>query len=127
MTSIQNELSAQCKKVKDIKGSNLIPMLTFIKNAVDKEPGFQKMKPKSLSTVLGKLNNAMKGSSKINICTKEGADQLQGKIVPEVMMFVPELKVNYDQHCKDYLDYLTTANGKKFLSGISQRIKQMPK
>lgn len=123
--SIKKEMDAQCGKVKDIKAHKLIPMLNYIKESIDKEPGFKKMQPKSLSIVLGTMSKIMSKSKDINICTKEGAEKLQGKIIPEVMFHVPELKANYDQHCQDYYDYLGTEAGKKFLKGISQRISAM--
>ena len=125
MGGIKGQIDKQCAAKKDIKAPAMIPLLAFIKQSVDSEPGFKKMKPKSLSLVLGKMNNVLKDSGSINICSKEGAEALQGKIVPEVMFFVPELKSNYDQHCQEYLDYLNSPAGNKFLSGCSQKIKAM--
>ena len=125
MNAIKGQINARCATRKDIKAPAMIPLLSFIKQTVDSEPGFKKMKPKSLSSALGKMNNVLKSSGKINICSKKGADQLQGKMVSEAMRFVPEFKSNLDAHCQDYMAYLNSANGKNFLSGISQRINSM--
>lgn len=125
MNEIKKKLDDKCAAVKDMKGSRLAIFIVFIRDWIEAEPKFKPMEPHSLKTVLNSMEKTMKESDDINICSKDGAQELQGRIVPPIAVHFFEMKANYDKHCPKYKAYLESQRGKEFMQGMDKKVKEM--
>lgn len=123
LTGYQDRLNKKCAQdpTPVIGPPHLVPIIDhFISALIAKTPKALSGKlPEGAAELLVKAKSVMESLPDVNVCEAAGMEEMKEAMMPHVADNLLPMKLSFDRNCPLYRNWLTSDEGKSFLTDLN--------